>query len=125
MWNAQSHQIWQKSRPVAFNLASDSGSASFCTFIPGSDGIFRPQQSGGHNKLYPSAGNVVHKVADEKSSGEKRIGLERGDVDSHSLVRVGDGQVVEVPGSNAEVLREQLRGVSEAGDAAVGVMQDD
>jgi hypothetical protein len=23
MWNAQSHQIWQKSRPVAFNLASD------------------------------------------------------------------------------------------------------
>jgi hypothetical protein len=24
MWNAQSHQIWQKSRPVAFNLASDS-----------------------------------------------------------------------------------------------------
>jgi hypothetical protein len=27
MWNAQSHQIWQKSRPVAFNLASD-------TYIP-------------------------------------------------------------------------------------------
>jgi hypothetical protein len=26
MWNAQSHQIWQKSRPVAFNLASDNGS---------------------------------------------------------------------------------------------------
>jgi hypothetical protein len=25
MWNAQSHQIWQKSRPVAFNLASDNG----------------------------------------------------------------------------------------------------
>jgi hypothetical protein len=24
MWNAQSHQIWQKSRPVAFNLASDT-----------------------------------------------------------------------------------------------------
>ena len=24
MWNAQSHQIWQKSRPVASNLASDS-----------------------------------------------------------------------------------------------------
>jgi hypothetical protein len=24
MWNAQSHQSWQKSRPVAFNLASDS-----------------------------------------------------------------------------------------------------
>jgi hypothetical protein len=24
MWNAQSHQIWQKSRPVAFNLASDN-----------------------------------------------------------------------------------------------------
>jgi len=23
MWNAQSHQIWQKSRLVAFNLASD------------------------------------------------------------------------------------------------------
>jgi hypothetical protein len=23
MWNAQSHQIWQKSRPVAFNLESD------------------------------------------------------------------------------------------------------
>jgi hypothetical protein len=23
MWNAQSHQIWQKSRPVAFNFASD------------------------------------------------------------------------------------------------------
>jgi hypothetical protein len=56
---------------------------------------------------------IVHKVAEEKSSGEKRIGLERGDVDSHSLVRVG------------EVLREQLRGVSEAGDAAVGVMQAD
>jgi hypothetical protein len=26
MWNAQSHQIWQKSRPVAFNLASDTAS---------------------------------------------------------------------------------------------------
>jgi hypothetical protein len=25
MWKAQSHQIWQKSRPVAFNLASDIG----------------------------------------------------------------------------------------------------
>jgi hypothetical protein len=24
MWNAQSHQIWQKSRPVAFNLASET-----------------------------------------------------------------------------------------------------
>jgi hypothetical protein len=24
MWNAQSHQIWQKSRPVAFNLESDT-----------------------------------------------------------------------------------------------------
>jgi len=24
MWNAQSHQIWQKSRAVAFNLASDT-----------------------------------------------------------------------------------------------------
>jgi len=24
MWNAQSHQIWQKSRPVAFNLESDN-----------------------------------------------------------------------------------------------------
>src|SRR4029077_12808476 len=27
MWNAQSHQIWQKSRQVAFNLASDKGRA--------------------------------------------------------------------------------------------------
>jgi hypothetical protein len=24
MWNAQSHQIWQKSRTVAFNLESDT-----------------------------------------------------------------------------------------------------
>src|SRR6476660_6814458 len=28
MWNAQSHQIWQKSRPVAFNLASDTTGAT-------------------------------------------------------------------------------------------------
>ena len=28
MWNAQSHQIWQKSRPVAFNLASDTSGAT-------------------------------------------------------------------------------------------------
>jgi hypothetical protein len=28
MWNAQSHQIWQKSRPVAFNLESDTGGES-------------------------------------------------------------------------------------------------
>jgi hypothetical protein len=28
MWNAQSHQIWQKSRPVAFNLASDINRSS-------------------------------------------------------------------------------------------------
>jgi hypothetical protein len=49
------------------------------------------QQSGRHNKLYPSGGDVVDKAADEKSSGQKRIGLEGGDVDSHGLVRVGDG----------------------------------
>jgi len=29
MWNAQSHQIWQKSRPVAFNLASDTTHEAF------------------------------------------------------------------------------------------------
>jgi hypothetical protein len=29
MWNAQSHQIWQKSRPVAFNLASDTPDGRF------------------------------------------------------------------------------------------------
>lgn len=40
-------------------------------------------------------------------------------------MRVGDGQGVEVCRGDAEVLREQLRGVSEAGDAAVVVMQDD
>jgi hypothetical protein len=55
---------------------------------------FRPQQSGGHNKLYPSDANVVDKAADEKSSGKKRIGLERGDVDRHSFVRVSDSQFV-------------------------------
>ena len=81
-------------------------------------------KAGGHNKLDPSGGNVVDKAADEKSPGKKRIGLERGDIDSHSPVRVGNGQAVEVPGRNAEVFREQLRGVSEAGDAAVGVMED-
>jgi hypothetical protein len=30
MWNAQSHQIWQKSRAVAFNLASDSQRSDKC-----------------------------------------------------------------------------------------------
>jgi len=40
-------------------------------------------------------------------------------------VGVGDAQGVEVCRGDAEVVREQLRGVSEAGDAAVVVMQDD
>jgi hypothetical protein len=32
MWNAQSHQIWQKSRPVAFNLASDNYTEGICFY---------------------------------------------------------------------------------------------
>ena len=38
MWNAQSHQIWQKSRPVAFNLASDTSSAT--NAAPNSTALF-------------------------------------------------------------------------------------
>jgi hypothetical protein len=49
------------------------------------------------------------KAGDEESPGEQPIGLEGGDVDGHGLCRGG-----------AEVLREQLRGVGEAGDAAAG-----
>jgi hypothetical protein len=48
-----------------------------------------------------SDGNVVDKTGDEESPGELR----------------------EVCRGDAEVLREQLRGVGEAGDAAVVVMQ--
>jgi hypothetical protein len=33
MWNAQSHQIWQKSRPVAFNLASDTSTGLEITML--------------------------------------------------------------------------------------------
>jgi hypothetical protein len=33
MWNAQSHQIWQKSRPVAFNLASDKNYHQLCRAV--------------------------------------------------------------------------------------------
>jgi hypothetical protein len=42
--------------------------------------IIQASTKRGHNKLYPSGANVVDKAADEKSSGKKRIGLERRDV---------------------------------------------
>ena len=67
--------------------------------------------------------NVVDKTGDEESPGELRIGLQGGDINGHGLIGVGDGQGAEVCRGDAEVLREQLRGVSEAGDAAVVVMQ--
>ena len=35
MWNAQSHQIWQKSRPVAFNLESDTDAGHHPRHITG------------------------------------------------------------------------------------------
>ena len=54
---------------------------------------------------------------------ELRIGLQGGDINGHGLIGVGDGQGAEVCRGDAEVLREQLRGVGEAGDAAVVVMQ--
>jgi hypothetical protein len=40
-------------------------------------------------------------------------------------MRVDDGHGVEFCRGDAEVLREQLRGVDKAVDAATGVMQDD
>ena len=46
-----------------------------------------------------------------------------GDINGHGLIGVGDGQGAEVCRGDSEVLREQLRGVGEAGDAAVLVMQ--
>jgi hypothetical protein len=87
--------------------------------------VFGTQQRRGDNDLYPSGGNVVDKAGDEESPGEQRIGLQGGDINGHGLKGVGDGQGVEVCRGDAEVLREQLRGVGEAGDAAVVVMQDD
>jgi|GraSoi2013_100cm_1033763.scaffolds.fasta_scaffold11092_1 hypothetical protein len=61
----------------------------------------------------------------EESPGEQRIGLQGGDINRHGLMGVGDGQGVEVCRGDAEVLREQLRGVGQAGDTTVVVMQDD
>ena len=85
---------------------------------------FGTQQSGGDKNLYPSGGDVVDKAADEKSPGEQRIGLQRGDIDGHGLMRVGDGHGTEFCRGDTEVLREQLRGVDKAVDTAIGVMQD-
>jgi hypothetical protein len=70
---------------------------------------FGTQQSGGDKNLYPSGGDVIDKAGDEKSSGQQRIGLQRGDIDGHGLMRVGDGHGVEFCRGGAEVLREQLR----------------
>jgi hypothetical protein len=52
---------------------------------------------------------------------ELRIDLQGGDITRPC--GVGDGQGAEVCRGDAEVLREQLRGVGEAGDAAVVGMQ--
>ena len=87
-------------------------------------GFLDATERGGQN-LDPSSGDVVDKAGDEKSSRQQRIGLQRSDIDGHGLMRVGDGLGLEFFRGNAEVLREQLRGVDKAVDAAIGVMQDD
>jgi hypothetical protein len=51
MWNAQSHRIWQKARPVAFNLASDNN--------PGSQDLVYwvlADNPGGESCHYPDSG---------------------------------------------------------------------
>jgi hypothetical protein len=86
---------------------------------------FGTQQSGRDNNLNPSSGNIVDEAADEEFPGQQRIGLQRGDIDNHGLMWVGNCQCVEFRPSGAEVLCEQIWGVDEAVDAAIGVMQDD
>ena len=86
---------------------------------------FDTQQSGRDKNLNPSSGNIVNEAADEESPGQQRIGLQRGDIDNHRLIWVGNCQCVEFRRSDAEVLCEQIWGVDEAVDATIGVMQDD
>jgi len=57
--------------------------------------------------------------------GSSGLAFQGGDINGYGLMGVGDGQGVQVYRGDAKVLREQLRGVGEAGDAAVVVMQDD
>jgi hypothetical protein len=58
--------------------------------------------------------------------GSSGFGLQGGDINGHGLIwGSAMAKGVEVCRGDAEVLREQLRGVGEADDAAVVVMQDD
>jgi hypothetical protein len=50
MWNAQSHQIWRKSRPVAFNLASDKLWPRFHRLRPRTD-VLEPLLSIARNHI--------------------------------------------------------------------------
>jgi hypothetical protein len=62
MWNAQSHQIWQKSRPVAFNLASDTCLADYRPTTRPFDALQKWQQRQAGSRapaIFPSLrGNV-------------------------------------------------------------------
>jgi hypothetical protein len=66
--------------------------------------VFGTQQSGGNNDLYPSGLDVVDQARDEELPGKRWIALQRGDVDSRSLVGIGDSKVVEVCRRDTEVL---------------------
>jgi hypothetical protein len=70
--------------------------------------VFGTQQSGRDNNLNPSSGNIVDEAADEEFPGQQRISLQRGDIDNHGLIWVGNCQCVEFRRSNAEVFCEQI-----------------
>jgi hypothetical protein len=73
---------------------------------------FGTQQSGGDKNLYPSGGDVVDKAPVTRNPpGSSGLGLQRGDIEATALC----GSVMAMASSSgrddAEVLREQLRGI--------------
>ena len=86
---------------------------------------FRDATKKGDNDLCPSGGNVIDKTGNEESPGSIGLAFRAATSTATALWGSAMAKASKVCRGDSEVLRLQLRRVSEAGDAAVVVMQND